>query len=168
MDEFDDTLLLNFDRYQETNQVWVQVGNQTVVQENHFIEQWGDEKKRQVVGMLRECTRRGGVVLGAFEGDNLVGFANLQPELFGSERQYVELHYMHVSAGHRDRGVGRRLFELCCIRARRLGALKLYVGAHPSVETQEFYRALGCTLAQEVNQRTFQREPTDIQLEYAL
>lgn len=65
-------------------------------------------------------------------------------------------------------GIGKKLFALCCQEAKRLGGNKLYIAAHPSIESQSFYRAVGCSPAEEVNERIFKREPLDIQLERVL
>ena len=81
---------------------------------------------------------------------------------------YVELPYIHVSRELRGSGIGKRLFEICCKEAKLLGAKKLYIAAHPSVETQRFYKHRGCTLASEINTVIFNKEPLDLQMEYPL
>jgi len=49
-----------------------------------------------------------------------------------------------------------------------LGAEKLYISAHSSVESQAFYRSMGCAEAEEYNARHVELEPCDCQLEYLL
>ncbi|MGG1659809.1 GNAT family N-acetyltransferase [Brevibacillus sp. NRS-1366] len=168
LDDFAPTLLARFKRYQETTRVWYQEEGHFHVKNDHFIDEWDDGKKLLVIQELRECVASGGAVVGAFVDHELIGFANVQNELFGSSMQYVELPYIHVSSEARKTGIGKKLIELACEEARLLGAEKLYIAAHPSEETQHFYRSVGCTYAEEINQSILEREPLDIQLELTL
>ena len=68
----------------------------------------------------------------------------------------------------RGRGIGKKLFEVCCEKAKLLGAEKLYIAAHPSVETQRLYKHMGCTLASEINAQILNKEPLDLQMERLL
>lgn len=56
-----------------------------------------------------------------------------------------------MSYEYRNYGIGKQLFYLCCEKAREKGAKKLYIRAHPSEETQNSYKSVGCVLAVEVN-----------------
>jgi ribosomal protein S18 acetylase RimI-like enzyme len=162
------SLLETFNRYQETNRVLFKENDQYSFKEDHFVEQWNDEKKALVIQSLQNCVQSGGVVIGAFVDSNLVGFASVEGELFGSTKEYLELSYIHVSNDFRNGGLGKKMFELCCVNAKQLGAKKLYIAAHPSEETQHFYLAVGCTFAMEINQEIYEKEPLDIQLEFSL
>jgi ribosomal protein S18 acetylase RimI-like enzyme len=161
-------LLRDFDRRQETRRVWRTKGGRYWLAEDHFVDDWDEDQKQRVVGALRRCLECGGAVAGAFDGGLLVGLAGLQNEPFGRESRYLELDYLHVSRAYRRRGIGQRLFALCAGQARARGAQKLYLGAHPSEETQCFYRALGCVPAVEIDAAIYGREPRDIQLEFVL
>ncbi|MHC0039114.1 GNAT family N-acetyltransferase [Pseudoneobacillus sp. C159] len=161
-------LLKSFNRYQETKVVWYKDGHQFRLKNDYFIDNWTDEKKAQVIAELEKCLQTDGIVVGTFRNDGLVGFANIEGEQFGSENQYRELPYIHVSNEYRGQGVGKKLFQLICEKAKGIGTKKLYIAAHPSIETQHFYRSLGCTYATEINQQILKREPLDIQMEYIL
>ncbi|WP_163102592.1 GNAT family N-acetyltransferase [Peribacillus alkalitolerans] len=167
-EELNDDLLINFNRFQETNRVWYKDNDQYHIKEDHFVEKWEDNKKIQVIQALRECMKSGGLVMGAFDNTNLVGFANVEGELFGSREEYLELPFIHVSNELRGSGIGKKLIEFCCEGARNLGAKKLYIAAHPSIETQHFYKSVGCTYAVEINERILAKEPLDIQMELVL
>lgn len=110
----------------------------------------------------------GGSVIGVYREHELIAFANVENVKFGTYSDYVELPYIHVSCEERGSGIGKKLFEICCEEAKLLGAKKLYVAAHPSVETQHFYKRMGCTLASEINLTIFNKEPLDLQMEYQL
>ena len=86
----------------------------------------------------------------------------------GSHKQYLDLASIHVSQDMRGQGIGRELFTLAKAWARAHGAKKLYISAHSSVETQAFYRAMGCTQAQEYDAGHVRLEPCDCQMECEL
>ncbi|QED46571.1 GNAT family N-acetyltransferase [Cytobacillus dafuensis] len=166
--ELSPTLLTTFNRYQETNYVCFKANDQFIIKADYFVEHWDDEKKYQVILELQNCVQANGTVTGAFSDRKLIGFANVEGELFGNNKEYLELPYIHVSNEYRNSGIGKKLFQICCEKAKQMGAKKLYIAAHPSVETQHFYKAVGCTHALEINQKILNKEPLDIQLEKVL
>jgi len=168
LSDLDFALLSEFVRFQETHKVLYKTDDGYSIKDDHFFDYWDDEKKKQVIEDLKSSLQAGGTIYGAYSGKELVGFTNIAGRLFGSENQYVELLYIHVSANHRGHGIGKTLFELCMEAAKRRGADKLYIAAHPSIETQEFYKRMGCTYALEVNEEILQKEPLDIQMERRL
>jgi ribosomal protein S18 acetylase RimI-like enzyme len=162
--------LKNFRRYQETNHVWYKdlETNQYILKADYFVENWDDLKKEQVVTDLHNCIQSNGIVVAALANGEIIGFANVEGEPFGTFYVYRELVYIHVSNEYRNKGIGRKLFQLCCEEAKAIGTAKLYIAAHPSDETQHFYRSMGCVYAVEINQEILAKEPLDIQLEYCL
>lgn len=109
-----------------------------------------------------------GFVYGAFFGGVLKGFVSVEPELFGGVQKYVDLSSIHVSQDMRGRGIGRALFLAAKEWAKAHGALKLYISAHSAVESQAFYKAMGCVEAEVYNQAHVEKEPYDCQLECVL
>lgn len=160
--------LQDFNRFQETHRVWFLDGDVIHLKDDHFIENWDEKKKESVIQSLRLCLMNGGIVIGVFRERTLIGFASIEGEFFGRKKQYLELSYIHVSHDFRHCGIGKRLFEKCCKKAKQAGAEKLYIAAHPSEETQQFYRSAGCILAEEINEEIYQKEPLDPQLERRL
>ena len=63
-------------------------------------------------------------------------------------------------------GIGKQLFQMASTWAREKGAKKLYISAHSSIESQAFYKAMGCVEALEYNKEHVEKEPCDCQLEY--
>jgi predicted N-acetyltransferase YhbS len=163
-----DNFLSTFDRYQETHQVLVKYQDELIMKKDSFVDDWDYEKKSAVVHSLRHCLQAGGIVIGVYREHELIAFANVENVKFGTYSDYLELPYIHVSQESRGRGIGKRLFEICCEEAKLLGAKKLYIAAHPSVEKQHFYKRMGCTLASEINLPIFNKEPLDLQMEYPL
>ncbi|WP_223700014.1 GNAT family N-acetyltransferase [Sutcliffiella deserti] len=160
-----DTLLQDFNRYQKTTHVFVQDGEEITVMKDEFIDDWDEGKKQKISADLRRTAAAGGAVIGARRAGMLIGFAVLEPERFGKKDVYLELSYIHVSRELRGQGLGKKLFQKSLQTAKEMGATKLYIGAHPSVDTQKFYQEMGCVLAKEINQKIYQREPRDLQLE---
>ena len=161
-------LFRQFNRYQEVSRCWRKVGGEWAVRDIVFTEQWNDGDYKRLLYALKNTLRSGGAVIGAFKDGVLAGFAAVENTLFGSNGDYLELSYFHVSYELRGCGIGRSLFELSCRSARHRGAGKLYISAHSSVETQAFYRAMGCVEASEPDETFSNREPCDVQMEYAL
>lgn len=54
-----------------------------------------------------------------------------------------------------------------CLRHEN-GAKKLYISAYSAVESQSFYKAMGCMEAQVYNMEHVEKEPYDCQLECKL
>ncbi|MGP1906767.1 GNAT family N-acetyltransferase [Metabacillus sp. JX24] len=161
-------LLDQFVRYQKTDRVWYEENGQFRVKEDSFTDDWDLEKKKEVIQSLKQCVQAGGTVIGAFLAERMIGFAAVEGKKFGRRRHYLELSYIHVSHEARGRGTGLELFKLACIYAKQMGAEKMYIGAHPSAETQHFYRKAGCVPAKEINGEIYSREPLDLQLEVSL
>jgi len=101
-------------------------------------------------------------------GSMLKGFISVEPTLSGDAQGYLDLSSLHVSEELRGKGIGSILFQAARDWAKKKGGKKLYISAHSAVETQAFYRAMGCVEAQIYNQRHVEQEPYDCQLEYTL
>jgi len=163
--ELTDDFLFTFQRYQETHKVLVEIDNRLFEKNDSFNDDWDTLKKVAIVQELRTSLMAGGIVLGAYENHSLIGFANIEPTRFGPQLEYVELSYIHVSQEFRGKGIGKKLFEACFETGSKLGAQKLYIAAHPSIESQLFYKKMGCTLASYIEKEILSKEPLDIQLE---
>ena len=161
-------LLKNFDRFQVTTKAWYKVQDMHIINDISFTDNWDNKKKASIVRDLKKCIANGGFVVGAYSKNKLVGFAAVEGMFFGSNNQYLELSYLHTTKNLRGLGIGSELFNLCCVKAKINGASKLYIGAHPSVKTQKFYKRYGCVYATEINKKILKREPLDIQLEKLL
>ncbi|WLR47473.1 GNAT family N-acetyltransferase [Halobacillus litoralis] len=166
--DLDNHMLDSFDRYQKTDRVMVFQADTLNEESNGFEEDWTVENKRTIVHHFRLVVKNGGAVIAALKERHVHGFAVIEPDTFGEKSTYRELSYIHVSREVRGTGIGRLLFQKAGQVAKASGAEKLYIGAHPSVETQEFYQKMGCVPAQELNSSIYFREPRDIQLEITL
>lgn len=167
-EEVNRALFRSFERRQVVDWCWRREGGQWVVRQDPFVDQWSESDYAFLVTCLRQTLSEGGVVFGAFWEGKLKGFASVEQNPLGSRGQYRDLTCLHVSQELRGNGLGRRLFDLAADWARQQGGEKLYISGHSAVETQAFYRAMGCREAEEYSQKHVSQEPFDCQLEYVL
>lgn len=163
--DIENSMLDTFNRSQVTQNVLVNKSGDLLQKEDRFQDEWTFRQKREIVEHFRHVLNLGGAVVVAKSELTIVGFSVIEPGEFGQTFCYRELSYIHVTSEYRGKGIGRQLFEKTRNVARELGADKLYIGSHPSVETQRFYSEMGCVLAKEINQSIYHRETRDIQLE---
>ncbi|NLC79190.1 MAG: GNAT family N-acetyltransferase [Ruminococcaceae bacterium] len=161
-------LFSDFVRTQEVTRCWRKEEGEWVIKDIAFTENWGEKEYQTLTVNLKHTSATGGFVAAAFSDGKLKGFVSVESETFGSERQYIELSSIHVSRDMRGNGIGGALFGLAKERAKKVGAKKLYISAHSSVESQAFYRAMGCIEAREYSAPHVLKEPCDCQLEYNL
>lgn len=166
--ELSPELFAAFVRRQVVTECWRREGEEWVIRKAPFIDDWSAEDIQTLVSCLRNTLNTGGLVRAAFLGEALKGFVSVEPTLFGGEHRYLDLSSIHVSQELRGSGTGRALFSAAADWARARGAKKLYISAHSAVETQAFYRGLGCVDAQLPDPRHMEAEPFDCQLEYTL
>lgn len=167
-DELTIELFEHFERRQVVTDRVRQVDGKWAVLEDPSVDDWGPDEYARLVECLKGTIQSGGVVWAAFIDDELKGFASVEGLPMGSAGQYMELTSLHVSSDARRNGIGAVLFLLAADFARNLGTEKLYISAHSAVETQAFYKAMGCVDAEEPSMHHLESEPGDRQLEYLL
>ncbi|MCA1011495.1 GNAT family N-acetyltransferase [Halobacillus halophilus] len=161
-------MLDSFERYQKTDRVLVNCNEGLFEKPDHFEDNWSICQKREIVRHFSNVSANGGSVHLVEDSKEIIGFAVIESVEFGESAVYRELSYFHIDQKHRGRGIGKELFQKVRKVAKELGAEKLYIGAHPSIETQDFYMKRGCSLAEEINREIYEREPRDWQLEIKL
>lgn len=161
-------LFLNFIRHQVVAKCWRKHNGQWTVEDAPFIDEWTEVDYKELVLNLQKTVRSSGFVYAAFYNDQLKGFVSVESNLFGSAHQYLDLTNIYVSEDMRKCGIGKVLFNAAKVWAEAHSAKKLYISAHSAVESQEFYRSMGCIEATEYNQSHVEKEPFDCQLECVL
>ena len=122
----------------------------------------GDEHSiPHMIRFLEEIVSQEGTMLGAFDGDRLVGLAGFRPDL---TETMAQLAFLHVSNGYRRQGIAARLFDQVEELARQSGAQELYVSATPSESAVGFYTSCGFSLTPEPHPELFELEPEDIHM----
>jgi len=140
------------------------------IEETCFTDDWTHAQKHTAIpAYLRECITGCGFVAAAAAAGKIIGFASLDGTLMISPAAaYADLTLLHVSREYRNMGIGKKLFAMCAEKARVMGATKLYISAHSSVESQGFYRGIGCVDATDPSKLHADLEPFDCQLEFAI
>jgi len=103
----------------------------------------------------------GGVLLGAFDDEQPIGLAVVNPTF---EPALAWLAFLYVSRPYRRHGAARALWDAAADLARSGGATSMYVSAVPTGSAVGFYLSRGCRLADPVHTALFAREPEDIHL----
>lgn len=161
-------LFAGFNRRQVVTDCWRKENGQWVIRHAPFIDDWSLEDYQVLIRCLRDTIKAGGLVYGAFAEGRLKGFTAVLPEIFGGENRYIDLASLHVSQDMRGRGIGTALISKAKDWARQQGAGKLYISAHSAVESQAFYRGMGCVEAKLYHQKHVEEEPFDVQMELEL
>lgn len=167
-DEISKDLFHAFQRRQIVTKCWRKEEGKWVIKDAPFVDDWGEDEYNELVRCLRNTAATGGLVCGAFIDNELKGFVSVEGTPIGSTRQYMDLSSIHVSQDTRRMGIGKELFLIARNFAKERKAEKLYISAHSSVESQAFYRSMGCTEAEEYHQGHVEKEPYDCQLECVL
>lgn len=159
---FSETSMDQFDRFQEVKNVWRKENGGFVLVFRPFTETWSPERRRE---KAKEILSGRYVTFCAFENDAVVGEITLIPEL--NENRLI-IDSFHVSREFRRRGIGRRLFEVAAGYAICRGATALYASCCSAEETIAFYKAMGFRVSENPIPSCVENEPFDIQMERGL
>ena len=152
-------LFQNFIRHQVVTKCWRKEKGKWVIKDAPFIDDWTEADYQVLISCLKNTLKSGGFVYAAFDKHKVKGFVSVESVLFGGEQKYLDLTSIHVSEDMRGLGIGKKLFLLAKKWAKDHGAAKLYISAHSSVESQNFYKKMGCVEAELYNQQHVQAEP---------
>ena len=167
-DEICRELFSGFTRHQVVTKCWRQENGGWVIKDAPFIDDWTEADYQTLISCLKHTVATGGFVSAAFDDGTLKGFVSVEPGLFGGEQQYLDLSSIHVSEDSRGAGIGAALFLAAKEWAKKNGAKKLYISAHSAIESQAFYRKMGCVEAHAYHPQHVEKEPFDCQLECKL
>ncbi len=161
-------LFQDFIRRQTVTKCWRREEGEWVIKDDPFIDDWTEADYGTLISCLKNTLAAGGFVHAAFRDGSLKGFVSVEPALFGGEQRYLDLSSIHVSEDMRGSGIGRELFLAAKTWAKAHGARKLYISAHSAVESQAFYKKMGCVEAEWYHPGHVAAEPYDCQLECSL
>ncbi len=165
IDEIKTELFRDFIRRQIVTDCWRKENGKWVIRKDPFIDDWNRQEYEILVNCLKNTILTGGLVYGAFADGKLKGFVSVEGLPIGSRHQYMDLSSIHVSQDMRGQGIGRELFSIAKRFAKDRNIGKLYISAHSAVESQSFYKAMGCVEAEEYEPAHTAKEPYDCQLE---
>jgi predicted N-acetyltransferase YhbS len=139
-------------------------GNLSLLARHFETKGWSPDAVANHIAGMKTVLDEGGVVLRAFDGDRLVGVASLRVRPVGDDPAILRLALLHISAGYRNRGIGKRLVSMVCGRARKLGATTLYISSIPTRNAVDAYQRMGATILAVPDPELFAQEPEDIHL----
>ena len=168
VDEICQELFKDFIRRQIVTKCWRKEKGVWAIKDSPFIDDWTEKDYQILISCLKNTILSNGFVYAAFYDGKLKGFVSVEPEIFGGKQRYYDLSSIHVSEDMRNKGIGRKLFLAAKEWAKQKGAKKLYISAHSAVESQAFYKSMGCVEAEVYNQKHVEAEPYDCQLECSL
>lgn len=113
------------------------------------------------INFCRSHLEKDGRMMGAFEGEVLIGIGIITPNI---REGVVQLAYLHISNGYRRMGVGNHIFKVLVEEATRLGGREMYVTAVPSGSAVGFYTSKGFTPTDSPIPELFELEPEDIHM----
>ena len=167
-EEINTKIFSDFVRHQNVTKCYRRENSCWKVKEDPFIDDWTPDDYKKLISDLRRTANSGGFVYAALLNGNIKGFVSVESEIFDEGERYMDLSSIHVSEESRGFGIGTKLFYAAADFARKKGAKKLYISSHSALESQIFYRGLGCVDAKIPNKKHVEKEPFDCQLEYKL
>lgn len=164
-EELNRALFAHFTRHQTVTKCLRKEDGNWMEKDAPFVDDWSEHDYEVLIDCLRHTIRTGGFVYVAFCDGQLKGFVSVEPDFFGGVHRYLDLSSIHVSEEMRGEGIGAKLFDAAKKWAKEKGAKKLYISAHSAVESQAFYKKMGCVEAEVYSKQHIEQEPYDCQLE---
>lgn len=143
-------LLKDFAHSQKITKKWVKTDEGWKMADVSLLREWSKEKRIWITEYMCQQIGRGGITVGAFCNDRLIGFCCVDGAVSGNSAKYANLTMLFVDDNWKRNGIGKMLFEKAREHAIKLGAEKIFVSAIPSAETIAFYFKMGCVDADEI------------------
>ncbi len=137
-------LFRHFVRRQQVTRCWCRENGEWRVKDTPFLDDWTPEDYETLARCLKNTCGAGGSVCAAFCEGALKGLPLWRPACSAAAAGIWNFPAFMC----RKSCAGRAWGKSCFMRlywARGQGAKRLYISAHPAVESQAFYRAMGCT-----------------------
>jgi GNAT superfamily N-acetyltransferase len=145
------------DRRESHDRVYVMRDGELALVDHHFdVPGWHPQTVADDGPKLERIFDRGGVFLGAFDGEVIAGVVVLDGD---------RLEYLYVGAPYRGRGLGTTLFHAAVAHAP---AGRIVISATRTENTIDFYLARGCMVDPSPDPAAVAAEPEDIHLVYAM
>jgi GNAT superfamily N-acetyltransferase len=161
------SLVAEIDRTEHIDVLYDQHGTKLVARHGDWrASAWdpdghGEHSVEARVQELHHYVDDGGIAIGAFDNQRLVGIGVVVPHL---RPGIAQLAFLHVSAPWRATGVGSRLAEQLEEIARTAGDSDMVVSATPSGNTVRFYLGRGFQPTADPLAELFELEPEDVHM----
>jgi len=131
---------------------------------DHECPNWSEDLLREIQERFHVEISSGGLAIGAFDGDSLVGFGVLAHKFRGKDLDQLQIDLMYVTRNYRRQGIGTRIMHELSTEARKRGAGYLYISSTETKSAVSFYKYNGSRLAEEIDEELFNKEPEDIHM----
>ncbi|NUU59859.1 GNAT family N-acetyltransferase [Paenibacillus agri] len=130
----------------------------------HECPNWMEDHYQEIISRYEYELTHGGVAFGAFDGSKLVGFGVLAHKPRGKDHNQLQIDLMYVTREYRRQGIGRQIFAQLSKAAITKGAEYLYISSTETESAVKFYSSFGSSIASEVDEELFMKEPEDIHM----
>lgn len=148
----------NFCRTQNVKREFRLINNEYILVDCDWVMDWSLQKKQVVAKSLFSNEY---IAFGALEEGRIIGFISVETNL---RKKILVLDMIQVSQSYRNKGLGRKLFQIAKTKAKEMGAKQIYISACSAEETIAFYKAMGCKLAINPITTIAEDEPMDVQM----
>ncbi|MBB6272368.1 GNAT superfamily N-acetyltransferase [Pedobacter cryoconitis] len=125
---------------------------------------WTTEELKEIQQQYILELTSGGMAVGAFENDLLVGFGVLGHRFMGENFDQLPVDLMYVSRNFRRQGIGSEILKMLSAEAKNRGAGYLYVSSTETKSAVSFYSKNGSAVTRVVDEILFNKEPRDIHM----
>ncbi|MCR8644413.1 GNAT family N-acetyltransferase [Paenibacillus sp. N1-5-1-14] len=139
-------------------------GKLTELSQQHECPNWDESLLRELQDRFLYEIDQGGMAIGAFDGETLVGFGVLAHQYRGENLDQLQIDLMYVSRHYRRQGIGTRIMNDLSAEAKRRGAKYLYISSTETRSAVSFYKHNGGQLTDQVDEELFAKEPMDIHM----
>lgn len=161
-----DKMLDHYVRTQKVESHYYFENGTKLVRPISFTDDWSKEVRIDIINNYFRSKNH--YAAGVLHDGEVIAFYVISRALMKENNHYLQLAHLQVSAQHRKKGLGKKLFYDAVLKAKHYGAKKLYISAHSAYETQQFYLGLGCVDALWKDPESVEQEPYDIQMEYQI
>ncbi|MCI3923139.1 GNAT family N-acetyltransferase [Paenibacillus sp. TRM 82003] len=130
----------------------------------HECPSWTDEMLTEIESRYVHELEHGGLAIGAYDQERLVGFGVLAHKFRGQSNDQLQVDLMYVSRTYRRQGIGTRILEKLSNEARRRGAKFIYISSTETKSAVSFYTSNGSLITDQVDDELFEKEPLDIHM----
>ncbi|WP_211750057.1 GNAT family N-acetyltransferase [Paenibacillus sp. Marseille-Q4541] len=157
--------LKEIDRSEKIDLIYEMNNNELVeVNANHECPNWDEALLDEIQERYLLELNNGGIAIGAFDGELLIGFGVLAHKFRGENQDQLQVDLMYVSRNYRRQGIGTRILSELADEARARGAKTLYISSTETRSAVSFYKNYGSQITAEVDEELFNKEPKDIHM----
>lgn len=139
-------------------------GEMIEVESGYECPTWTEEMMEEIQQRFLFEIDNGGLAVGAFEEDKLIGCGVLAHQFRGRDLNRLQVDLLYVTRNYRRQGIGTRIINQLSEEAKRRGAKYLYISSTEIRSAVSFYKSKGSQLTNEIDEELYNKEPKDIHM----